>query len=64
MNTMEAIMNVEMGCCSEEEYIASMQHLIDTGVVWRLQGSYGRRAVEMIEAGVCAAPEWSQGDVK
>ena len=58
MNTMEAVMNVEMGKGDEETYIASMQHLINTGVVWRLQGFFGRRAVEMIEAGVCTAPDW------
>jgi hypothetical protein len=58
MNTMDAVMNVEMGECDEDTYIASMQHLIDTAIVWRLQGFFGRRAVEMIEAGVCTAPDW------
>lgn len=58
MNTMDAVMNVEMGDCDEETYIASMQNLINTGVVWRLQGFFGRRAVELIEAGVCTAPDW------
>jgi hypothetical protein len=58
MNTMDAVMNVEMGRCDEDTYIKSMQHLIDTAIVWRLQGFFGRRAVEMIEAGVCTAPDW------
>lgn len=58
MNTMDAVMNVEMGSCDEDTYIKSMQHLIDTSIVWRLQGFFGRRAVEMIEAGVCTAPDW------
>jgi hypothetical protein len=57
MNIYDAVMNIETGAVSEEEYIASMQHLINTGLVWRLQGSFGRRAVEMIEAGVCYAPD-------
>jgi hypothetical protein len=29
------------------------QKLINSGDVWKLQGSYGRRAMELIEAGVC-----------
>mgnify|MGYP000550574844 CR=1 FL=1 len=58
MNTMDAVMNVEIGECDEDTYIASMQHLIDTAIVWRLQGFFGRRAVELIEAGVCTAPDW------
>lgn len=57
MDMYDAVMNIEEGACCEETYIASMQHLINTGLVWRLQGSFGRRAVEMIEAGVCYAPD-------
>jgi hypothetical protein len=37
----------------EETVIAAWQHLIDTGVVWQLQGSFGRTARDMIEAGIC-----------
>lgn len=66
MNTFDAVMLIETNDnASEEEYIAAMQHLIDTAVVWNLQGSYGRLAVEMIEAGVCQPPAWigDEGDV-
>lgn len=66
MNTFDAVMLIETNdSASEEEYIAAMQHLIDTAVVWNLQGSYGRLAVEMIEAGVCQPPAWigDEGDV-
>ena len=38
---------------SEEQYIAAWQQLIDTGLAWTLQGWFGRRAVTMIEAGLC-----------
>ena len=62
MNIYDAVMNVEEGQCDEETYIASMQHLINTAVVWNLQGWFGRRAVEMIEAGVCQPPAWTQED--
>lgn len=60
MNMYDAVMNVEEGQCDEETYIASMQHLIDTAIVWNLQGWFGRRAVEMIEAEVCVAPSYVQ----
>jgi len=38
---------------SEEEYIAAWQQLIDTGLVWSLQGWFGRRASQLIEDGIC-----------
>lgn len=37
----------------KEQYIEAWQMLIDTGYAWTLQGWFGRRAVEMIEAGYC-----------
>jgi hypothetical protein len=59
MNAFDAVMLIETNDeASEEEYIGAMQTLIDTGVVWSLQGHYGRLAVEMIEAGVCQPPAW------
>tara|TARA_B100000131_G_scaffold207090_1_gene199166 strand:- start:693 stop:896 length:204 start_codon:yes stop_codon:yes gene_type:complete len=42
---------------SEEQYIAAWQHLIDTGLAWRLQGWFGRQALHMIDRGVCTFPE-------
>ena len=38
---------------SQEEYLEAWQLLIDTGTVWKLQGSFGRMAVTLIEAGHC-----------
>ena len=38
---------------TKEEIIALFQELIDAGVVWQLQGHYGRTAIALIEAGYC-----------
>ena len=40
---------------NEKMQIEAWQHLIDTGLVWQLQGSFGRQAKRMIEAGICHA---------
>lgn len=59
MNTLDAVWTIECDEeATEEEVREAMQHLIDTAVVWRLQGSYGRMAVDMIESGVCTAPDY------
>ena len=41
---------------SEEQYIAAWQYLIDTGIAWQLQGSFGRTAMALINDGICEAP--------
>ena len=38
---------------NENQTIQAWQHLINTGLVWKLQGWFGRRAVELIEDGIC-----------
>jgi len=47
------IMDLEGGTISEERAIEGFQHLIDTGLAWSLQGSYGRAARQLIESGRC-----------
>ena len=36
-----------------EQYIEAWQHLIDTGLVWKLQGYFGRTAQTLISEGIC-----------
>ena len=36
----------------EAEVLAAWQHLVDTGVVWALQGWFGRNAARLIENGI------------
>jgi hypothetical protein len=38
---------------SEATQIEAWQYLIDTGLAWKLQGSFGRQAKALIEAGIC-----------
>jgi len=38
---------------NEEEYIQAWQCLIDSGVVWKLQGWFGRCATALIAEGIC-----------
>jgi hypothetical protein len=38
---------------TKEDIIALFQELIDAGVVWQLQGHYGRTAKALIKAGYC-----------
>jgi len=41
---------------SEEHAIEAWQCLINTGLVWQLQGSFGRTAQGLIEQGICYMP--------
>ena len=52
-NTVDFIIDYEAGVLSEEEVIDGFQQLIDSGIVWSLQGSYGRTAATLIESGTC-----------
>lgn len=53
MDQVSQIMAYESGELDEEATIELFQHLIDTGLAWQLQGSYGRAAARLIEDGVC-----------
>jgi hypothetical protein len=47
------IMDYESGQMEDAEIIIFFQELIDNGMAWSLQGSYGRTATALIKAGYC-----------
>lgn len=53
MSVSDAIMDIECNDVSDERYIECFQLLIDDGIVWELQGFYGRIAMRLINAGLC-----------
>ena len=55
-DTFAFIMAYEDGELDFDEIVAGFQHLIDTGLAWKLQGSYGRAAFALLESGHCIAP--------
>jgi hypothetical protein len=53
MNQIDKIIAFEQGELDEEGILELFQELIDSGLAWKLQGSYGRIARNLIEAGYC-----------
>ncbi len=47
----------EEGPMSYGEYVDGMQKLIDSGMVWSLQGTWQRAAQALIAAGTCTQPQ-------
>lgn len=52
MNLLEAMTAWESGELDEESTINLFQDLVDSGQAWTLQGTYGRTASGLIEAGL------------
>lgn len=46
------IMAYEAGELDFPEVVELFQYLLDSGVVWHLQGSYGRTAIDLISQGL------------
>ena len=50
------LMAFEQGELDEDEVIDLFQELVNTGYAWRLQGFYGRIAMNLIQAGLVIPP--------
>ena len=53
MSQIDKIIAYENGELQSHEIVELFQELIDNGMAWTLQGSYGRMAKYLIEAGYC-----------
>lgn len=51
MDQIEKIMAYEQGDLQDCEIIDLFQELVDSGLVWQLQGHYGRMAKQLIDIG-------------
>jgi hypothetical protein len=52
-DTLEFILAYEGGELDDDAIVEGFQHLIDSGLVWQLQGHYGRTAKQLIDEGLC-----------
>jgi len=52
MDITDKILDFESGQMTEEEIIEFFQELIDSGMAWSLQGTYGRMAQALIDQGL------------
>lgn len=55
------IIAYESGELNDEQTIDLFQHLVDNGMAWQLQGSYGRTANDLLEAGLIHPPKNRSG---
>lgn len=51
--SVDFIIRFESGDADEDEIIEEFQKMIDSDIVWQLQGAYGRTAQLLIDAGYC-----------
>lgn len=51
------IIDYENGKLDEDETVSLFQELVDDGLAWQLQGSYGRTAQSLIDAGLVTRGE-------
>jgi len=63
MSQIDRIIAFEQGELDNEQIIELFQELIDTDLVWQLQGFYGRTAKTLIEHGYCAPKGWRNVEV-
>ncbi len=48
------LLQFEDGALDDDSVLDLFQRLVDSGLAWQLQGSYGRMAAALVEAGLVA----------
>ena len=61
MEQIDSIIAYEQGDLDDEATISLFQDLINSGLAYQLQGSYGRTANQLIDEGYCTRKEHQQG---
>ena len=62
-NLTDKIIRFEEGEMTDKEVVSFFQELVNTGLVWNLQGFYGRTAVHLIAEGLITVPD-AEGEVE
>ena len=55
MTMINQVIAYEQGELDEDGIIDMFQELINSGLAWEMQGSYGRTAKALIDAGYCVS---------
>ena len=61
-DSVSAIMAYESGEADEEQVLELFQYLVDTGLAWSLQGSYGRVARRLLDEGLITSPSRTRAE--
>ena len=61
MEQIDSIIAYEQGDLDDEATISLFQDLINSGLAYQLQGSYGRTANQLIDEGYCTRKEYQHG---
>lgn len=56
MPDLDTLIAYEAGELDDNDTLGFFQDLVDSGMAWKLQGSYGRTASQMIEVGLINEP--------
>ena len=54
---LDKIIAFEQGELNDSETIDLFQEMVNSGLVWELQGGYGRTAMNLIDRGIVKVPE-------
>ena len=60
----DRIIAYELGEMDEDEIVDLFQDLVNRGLAWQLQGSYGRMAARLIDEGLVTVPPSQRGTAR